>query len=121
MVWKGVILDESLEDKSLLGLVRICKTEKEQLEGENRFMTFHKFELADENKDKFLEKAIKAIKNGFYLHLCNKGVMYVIFREHMFKFSKGYPELDCARKYGKSIGILEEQMPFENLIDNPWD
>jgi hypothetical protein len=121
MVWKGVILEESLEDKSLLNFVKICHTEKEQLEGENRFMTFHKFELTDNNKDKFLEKAIKSIKNGFYLHLCNKGVMYVIFREHMFKFSKGYPELGNARKYGKSIGILEEQMPFEHLIDNPWD
>jgi hypothetical protein len=121
MVWKGVILEESLEDKSLLDFVKICRTEREHLEGENRFMTFHKFELADNNKDKFLEKALISIKKGFYLHLCNKGIMYVIFRGHMFKFSKGYPELDCARKYGKSIGIPEEQMPFEHLINNPWE
>jgi hypothetical protein len=121
MVWRGVILEESLEDGSLLSLVKICKTEKEQLEGENRTMTFHKFELADKNRDRFVEKAINSIKEGFYLHICSKGVMYVIFRNHMFKFSKGYPELAFAREYGKSMGILAEQMPFEHLIDNPWD
>jgi len=47
--------------------------------------------------------------------------MYVVFKGCMFKFSKGYPELETARKYGKSIGILEEQMPFEHLIEHPWD
>jgi hypothetical protein len=39
----------------------------------------------------------------------------------MFKFSKGFPEMEEARAYGKFIGIPEEQMPFEHLINNPWD
>jgi len=121
MVWKGVIIEESLEDKSLLNLVKVIQTEKVQLEGENRFVTFHKIELDDNNKKEFIERAIKSIKQGFYLHICDKGVMYVVFKDHMFKFSKDYPELEVARQYGKSIGILEEQMPFEKLIDNPWD
>src|SRR4030042_3998710 len=118
MVWKGIILKESLEDKSLLKMAKIESTDIEKLENENRIMTFHKIEVNDNNKDKFIEKAIKTIKQGFYIHLVTDKVMYVIFKGHMFKFSKGYPELETAREYGKSIGILEEQMPFEHLMDN---
>jgi len=45
MVWKGVILEESLEDKSLLKLVKIVGTKTEKLEKENRIMTFHGVEI----------------------------------------------------------------------------
>lgn len=119
--WKGVILEESLEDKSLIKLTKIISTEKDNLEGEDRVMTFHKVEVEDNKKDEFIQKAMKSIKNGFYTHLVKDKVMYVIFNNHMFKFSKGYPELEEARKYGKERGIKEEQMPFEHLLENPWD
>ena len=121
MVWKGVIVEESLKDKSLLKLVRIIDTEKEKLEGEDRVMIFHKIEVEDNKKDEFVEKAIKAIKKGFYIHLVKDKVMYVLFKGVMYRFSRGSPELEEARKHGKSIGIPEEQMPFEHLIEEPWD
>jgi hypothetical protein len=121
MAWRGVILEESLEDKSLLKLAKIVHTKTERLEGENRVMTFHKIEVEDKNKEEFINQAIKAIKNGFYIHIVKDKVMYVIFKYHMFKFSKGYPELETARNHGLSIGIPKEQMPFEHLIDDPWD
>jgi len=73
MVWKGVILEESLEDKSLLKIVKIISTDIEKLEAENRVMTFHKIEVADKNKEEFIKKAIKSIKQGFYLHLVKEG------------------------------------------------
>ena len=121
MTWKGVIIEESLEDKSLLDLVKIKDTKKERLEGENRVMTLHKVEVSDKNKDDFVQKAIKSIKQSFYIHLVKNKVMYVIFKNIMYKFSKGYPELEEAREHGKKIGIKEEQMPFEYLLEEPWD
>ena len=121
MTWKGVILEESLENKEILNLVNIIGTEIENLEKENRIMTFHKIEVEDENKEEFLQKAMKSLKRGFYIHIVKDKVMYVLFKEHMFKFSKGYPELETAREYGKAMGIIEEQMPFEHLIENPFD
>jgi len=121
MTWKGVILEESLEDKSLIKLAKIISTDIENLEGEERIMTFHKIEVSDNNKEKFIGQAIKTIKQGFYIHVVKDKVMYIIFKNHMFKFSKGYPELEEAREYGKSIGIPAEQMPFEHLIEHPWD
>ena len=120
MTWKGVILEESLEDKSLLNLVKIKDTKIETLEGENRIMTFHKVEVKDNKKDKFVQKTIKAIKQGFYIHLVKDKVMYVIFKEHMYKFSRGFPELEMAREEGRKMGIPDEQMPFERLLEDPW-
>jgi len=121
MVWQGVVLEESLEDKSLLELVKIVGTKKEKLEEEDRVMTFHNVEVDDSKKQEYLDKAVHSIKQGFYLHLCKDGNMYVVFRDKIFNFRKNDPELERARDYGKSIGIIEEQMPFEHLVDHPFD
>jgi len=79
-MWKGVILEESLEDKKILSLVKIIKTDVERLEGENRILTFHKIELEDKNQGKFVKLAEKDIKPAFYLHICKNNEMIVIFR-----------------------------------------
>ncbi|MDO8622921.1 MAG: hypothetical protein Q7R52_01640 [archaeon] len=110
MVWQGVILKESLEDLSLLELVKIVETKKER----------YNIEVEDNEKDEFVQKAIRAVKSKSYIHLVKDKVMYVIFRNHMFKFSRGYPELETAREYGKKLGIPEKEMPFEKLIENPF-
>jgi len=110
MTWKGVILKESLEDESILELTNIIETKEDR----------YNIEIEDSKKDEFVQKAIKAIKSKFYIHLVKDKVMYVMFRSHMFKFSRGYLELETARKYGKSMGINEEQMPFEKLLEDPF-
>lgn len=121
MVWQGVLLEESLEDKSLMDLISIKGTNVSKLEKENRTMTFHKVEVQDSDKQDYLDRAMHVIKPAFYTHLCKDGEMYVAFRGAMFNFRKGNPELNRARDYGKSIGIIPEQMPFENLVDHPFD
>ena len=107
MTWRGVILKESLEEKSLLELVKIVEIKKDR----------YSIEVDDKNKEEFVQKAIKSIKSKFYIHLVKDKIMYVMFKDHMFKFSRGYPELEIAREYGKSIGIIEKQMPFEKLLE----
>jgi len=121
MVWQGVLLEESLEDKSIMNLISIKGTNVSKLEKENRIMTFHKVEVEDANKDKYLIMAMHSLKPAFYTHLCKDGEMYVVFRGAMFNFRKLNPELNRAREYGKLIGIIPEQMPFEHLIDHPYD
>jgi len=74
-----------------------------------------------DNKDEFVQKVIKSIKAKFYIHLVKDKVMYIMFRNYMFKFSKGYPELETAREFGKELGIHKEQMSFEHLLEFPWD
>ncbi|MBU4245860.1 MAG: hypothetical protein ABIF85_00655 [Nanoarchaeota archaeon] len=112
-----------MNDKSLLNLAKIVETKKSTLEGEKKAgtMTFHKIELFDADKEKFLNLARTSIKDKFYLHICSGGVMVVVYKNSMFEFSKN----DCgkineARDYGAEHGILREQMDFEVLVDAPW-
>lgn len=121
-MWQGVVLEESLGNKSLLDLAKIVGTDVDKLEEEERVMTFHKIELCDSKRHKFIEEARRSLKPGFYIHLCKEGRMYVIFKDKVFKFRKGQQALlEKAREYGKSTGIIPEQMPFEHLIDHPFD
>ncbi len=120
-VWQGVVLEESLEDKSILNMTQILDTNVEKLEKENRVMTFHQVEVPDSDKDEYIRRAEANIKRGFYTHLCKDGHMTVVFKNKVFNFVSDSPELIEAREYGKSIGIIPEQMPFEHLIDNPFD
>ena len=123
MVWKGVVIEESLNDKSVLNLVKIVKSRKTTLENESErgFLTFLCIELDDKRKSDFIKKAISSIKNGFYLHVCRDKNMIIIYKNRIFEFSSDeLNKLNEARNYGLSIGILKEQMPFEELINNPY-
>ncbi len=124
MVWKGVIIEESLGDKKLLDLVKIINTYKNTLENEEEkgFLHFHKIELEDSRKDKFIPRAKQAIKQGWYMHICKGNKMAVIFRNRIFEFTdKEKTKINQARDYGLSVGIKKEQLTFENLIKNPHD
>lgn len=114
-------MEESLEDKSMIDIARIVGTNVSKLENENRVMTFHKVEVPDSLKDEYIERAKINIKQGFYTHLCKDGQMTVVFKNKVFNFGDNDPRLIKAREYGKSIGIISEQMPFEHLINNPFD
>jgi hypothetical protein len=121
-MWQGVVLEESLENKSLLNLAKIVGTDIDKLEEEDRVMTFHKIEVSESERARFIKEAKDSLKPGFYIHLCQDGRMYVIFKNKVFKFRKGQQSLlEKAREYGKSTGIISEQMPFEHLIDYPFD
>ncbi len=123
-MWKGVVIEESLDDKSLLSLVKIIKSRKTTLENESEkgFLTFHSVELDDSNLDEFIKTAKKSIGNSFYIHVCKDKEMTVVFKNKVFRFSSdNSKELNEAREYGISVGILKEQMPFEKLIEKPFD
>ncbi len=84
-------------------------------------MIFHNIEVVDNLKEHYVEKIQRNIKDHFYTHLCLDSTMTVIFHNKVFVFTKNDPQLNKAREYGESIGIIPEQMPFENLINNPFD
>lgn len=107
MGWKGFITEGSLEDDSLLRLVSTLERRKGRL----------KIEVDENNKEKFITEAIKKIKLKFFIPLVKEGVMYILFKDHMFKFSKGYPELETAREYGLKMGISKKEMNFESFFE----
>lgn len=69
----------------------------------------------------FYKKAVFLIKERFYLHICKEKRMIVVFKNKMFEFSSDdVKKLIEARNYGLRQGIRMEQMPFEELIRNPY-
>lgn len=124
MTWKGVIIKESLEDKNLLDMTVTVSSRKTFLEAEEDKgeMHFHSVEVSDDKKDEFVEKAKTAVKQGWYIHVVKNITMVVIFRNRAFEFTENEKDkLEEARGYGLSVGILREQMDFENLIEKPFD
>ena len=123
MVWKGVIVEESLENKELLNLVKIVETKQTTLEeqAERGIMHFHSVEVEDSEKDQYIEKARSALKQKWYTHICKDGRMIVVFKGKAFEFTENEKEkIEEAREYGLSLGIVKEQMPFEELINDPY-
>lgn len=123
MIWKGVIIKESLLDKTILSLIKVVRSRETILENENErgTLTFLYIELEDERKEPFIRKVLASLIDRFYVHICKEERMIVIYKNKMFEFSSNEKDkLNQAREYGLSIGILREQMPFEELIKEPY-
>ena len=122
-MWKGVIIEESLEDQSILKDVKIVLRKSAYLEREEGKGKFHfdKVEVDDFLLHKVIDVAKNSLKKGWYMHLCSGDTMFVIFKNLGFEYKKGSkPSLDQIRRYGKSMGINEAQLPSESLLDDPW-
>ena len=122
MVWRGVIIEESLEDNSLLKLVKIIKTTESKLEGEEEkgVWHFHSVDISNKDLDDFTKKAKKAIKPKWWMHLVNKDNMIIMLKGRAFKHKRGDKKaLKKIRNYVASQGIL--QLPEETLFEHPYD
>ena len=120
-MWKGVIIKESLKSEKILDKIKIVRTRTTGLEMQGGRYHFLYFELKDENLEYFVEEAKSAIKNKWYTHVCKGDEMIVVFSGKIFRFKEGETaKIQEARNYGLSIGIIKEQMPFEELIRNPY-
>jgi len=120
-MWKGVIIKESFKDEKILDRIKIVRTRVTGLEMQGGKYQFLYFELKDENLEDFIEEAKNAIKNKWYTHICKGNEMIVIFSGKVFRFKESQTDkLEDARSYGLSIGVIKEQMPFEEIIKNPY-
>ena len=123
MVWRGVLIEESLEGRSLLdGVVEVGYAESFLEEEENKgMMHFHQFEIPEEKKNWFIEESKKLLKDGWYTHISDGKTLVIIFRHKVFEFSiDDRQTLEAARSYGRSVGIIDDQMPFEHLVKDPF-
>ncbi len=121
-MWKGVVIEESLEDKSLLELVNVVKTKVSTLEGEEEKgeWHFHTVHVADESVADFVEKAKTAIRQRWWTHLVNGDKAVVVLRDRAFSHMRGDTTIKEIRDYVASQGIL--QLPDdEMLFDASYD
>ena len=90
-VWRGILIEEGFNDKSILEKVHIIETKIEQLEGEEGLgdFHFHKVEVDDSTVNEFVELASRDTIEGWFTHLINGSNMKVIFTGKCFEVTEG--------------------------------
>lgn len=119
MNFKGVIIKESLEDKSILDKVKIFETKIEPITPEHKTPWLKQWTLIMvEIPTEEGEKIAQEISNSFdhqhpdwYADFKNEKYHYIIFTGKVFKVDLTNPVLyKDAKEYGISIGIPEYQL-----------
>ena len=121
MNFKGVIIEESLEDKSVLGDVKILSTKVEPVTKGHKTSwvkqwTLHDVEVPAEKASEMAEKISRALDHGhdWYADYKTDDEHYIIYRDKVFHVTdrsneKQYGE---ATAYGISVGIPAYQVDF---------
>lgn len=120
MNYKGVIIEESLENKDVLKEVQVLDTKVEKVTDEHQTpwlkqWTLHTVEIPEKDADSIAEKISKSLDSGhggsWYADFKNNTHHYIIFRNKVFFIDRNSKEqYDQAKQYGLSLGIPEYQL-----------
>lgn len=121
MDYQGVIIEESLRDKAILGEVKIVSTEVEPVTDEHKTpwikqWTMHTVEIPANKAAEIAEKISKALdrEHNWYADFKTDKEHFVIYRDKVFHITdrSDKSQYDEATKYGISIGIPDYQVDF---------
>ena len=124
MNYQGVIIKESLEDKSILEDMRILGTKVELVTEEHetpwlKQWTLHTIEVPEGQADDLAERISRALdsEHSWYADFKNEAFHFIIFRDKVFKIDRREKEqYDDAVKFGISLGIPAHQLNFSSDI-----
>lgn len=121
MNYKGIIIEESLLDRSVLSEVEVLETKVEGVTPAHKTpwvlqWTMHTVEFPPERADWIADEISKSIDSehpGWYADFKNDTHHYIVYLQKVFKVdladSSQYKE---AKKYGHKLGIPKEQLDF---------
>lgn len=120
MNYKGVIIEESLDNPAVLKQVKIIETKVEETTEEHQTpwvkqWTLRTVEIPENNADSVTEQLSKDLdkEHSWYADFKNDKYHYIIFRGKVFKVDLNNPVLyKDARQFGISLGIPEYQVDF---------
>ena len=126
MNYKGVIIEESLENKDILQDVAILDTKVEQVTEKYhtphlKQWTLHTVEVPEDRGEDIAEKLSEVLDTrhvNWYADFRNKQFHYIIFKNKIFKVNRSnLNEYEEAKRYGISLGIPEYQLTFSSEIE----
>lgn len=128
MDYKGVIIEESLENKGILKDVKVLETKVEEATEEHKTpwvkqWTLHTVEIPENQAENIAGKISKALdsEHNWYADFKNDTHHYIIFRDKVFFVDRRSKEqYDEAKKYGISLGIPEYQVDFHPEVKE-WE
>ena len=126
MDFEGVIVEESLDDASVLKRLKINKTEVEKVTKEFKtpwlkHWTLRYVTIPEKDANSIAEEIGRSISkvhsSSWFADIWNDAVLYVIFRGKVFRLDRTRKEqFEDAAKYALSVGIPRHQLGFMNKI-----
>lgn len=119
MNYRGIIIEESLDNTSVLNKMRIVETKIEPVTPEHKTpwlqqWTLHTVEIPEEKSEEITQDLSKSFDKehiSWYADYKNDKHHYVIYPGRVFKVDLRNPVLyNDARAYGISLGIPEYQI-----------
>lgn len=130
MDYRGVIIEESLEDLGVLANVKVLKRDVETVTADHKTpwlkqWTMDTVEIPEGEAVAVAEKLSHSIdpahKSSWYADFKNDSTHFVIFRDKWFKIDRAKKEeYAAATAYGISIGIPPHQVDFSPDIKE-WE
>ena len=125
MDYKGVIIEESLENKDILKRVEILSTKVEKVTEKHKTpwikqWTLHTVRIPESEVRTIAEKIGEVLdnKHSWYADFKNATHHYIIFRNKVFFINRrSKKQYDEAKYYGISLGIPEYQVDFHLDIE----
>jgi hypothetical protein len=116
----GIIIEESLEDKSVLKKVKITKTTVEPVTDAHKTpwikqWTMHTVEVPENQVKIIAEEISRALDShhSWFADLKGATHAYIVFRNKVFYIDRTSKEqYNQAKEYGISLGIPEYQVDF---------
>lgn len=120
MSYLGTIIEESLDNKDVLGRVKIVSTKVEPVVDKHKTpwlkqWTLHKVEISKSEAENIAEEISQALesKHPWYADFKNETTHYIIFKNKVFKINRTSKEqYDMAKEYGILLGIPPYQVDF---------
>ena len=120
--YEGVIIEESLEDKSVLQDVKILETTIKPVTENHKTpwikqWTLHTIEVPEERAGEITEKISHSLDyshgDAWYADFKNDTTHFIIFRNKVFKIDRSSrEEYDEATKHGLTLGIPDYQLDW---------
>jgi hypothetical protein len=120
MNYQGVIIEESLDNKAVLGKVKIIKNRISPVVEKHRTpwvkqWIMYTIEIPEQDAEKIAEQLSKDLdkEHAWYADFKNENYHFIIYREKIFKVDLKNPVLyKDAKLYGISLGIPDYQVNF---------
>lgn len=117
---KGVVIEESLEDKDVLKDLKITGTRIEPVTVNDqtpwlKVWTLHDIEVPEEHAERNALELSRALdsEHDWYADFKNDLTHFIIFHNKVFKIDrKSFDQYKEASDYGISLGIPEHQVDF---------
>jgi hypothetical protein len=127
MSYEGIVIEESLEDRSVLRRMQVLSTSVEPVTEDHHTpwleqWTLHSVRVADVEAREVAEELSLALDsnhaNSWYADFKDATHHYVIFRNRVFLIDRRSREqYEAARRFGIEHGLPEHQADFVALLD----